>query len=332
MRSILATVAALATLTFATSALAQDDAHARTSEAGWFPQSSAPAKRPAPAAQPVEVVTPKPGQAAAAAPSNEAVAITATCTLGDHAGIDDAEARTAADVLCDELAKRGATNTNHEVRMGKLGGRTLVTLAARNGNAYDEVRTFVSGLDELDVAAPRMVTSLVDGKPMAETKSVDTVLANEQHAPKLQQGQVECELGMFGMSSVGGEASAPSAGVDVGIGYRAGDWGIIGSGRLGGIGSADNKIASAMLDMGGRYYLSSGDAAPFIGAGFEISYLNVQDNSGSGIGAYGTIGVEMLRTHHMGFVAAARVDAPFYALEDSKYAAPISVQFAMVFH
>lgn len=323
MRSILCTVAAVATLTITTSAFAQGNGS--TNDSDWFPQQQAPSKAPAP------VVTPKPGQAAAAAPSNTPVAITATCSLGDHAGIDDAEAHTAADVICHELAKRGATNTNHEVRMGKLSGRILITLAARNGNSYDETRTFVNGLDELDVAAPRMVTSLVDGKPMAETKTVDTVMSNEQRAPKLQQGQVEFEMGMFGMASVGDRSSGPAAGVDLGLGYRAGDWGVIATGRLGGIGSSDNKISSAMLDIGGRYYLSNGDAAPFIGAGFEISYLNVGGNDGSGVGAYGTIGVEMLRTHHMGFMAAARIDTPFYALDD-KYAAPISAQFAMVFH
>jgi len=71
-----------------------------------------------------------------------------------------------------------------------------------------------------------------------------------------------------------------------------------------------------------------------LAAGFLCSItLGTGAGSGSGAGAYGTVGVELLRSHHVGFVAAARVDAPFYSLNDSSaYCAPISLQFAMVFH
>jgi hypothetical protein len=308
-------------------------------------------------------VEPAPGQAAASAPSSSPIAITATCSLGDRNGVDEAEAKTAADIVCHELAKRGATNTNHEVRFGKLGGRTLVTLASRSGNEYNEVRTFVSGLDEMEVAGPRLAASLTEGKTMEQTRTVDNVMTNEQRAPKQVGGAPMAVLGMYGGSSVGTSSSA-AAGFDVGIGYRAGHFGIQADGRAGGIGSGATKIGSASLDIGGRLYLTDGDIAPFVGAGFEVSYFkrnasydaDLGELSGSGAGSFATVGLEVMRAHHIGLVVSGRLDLPFYNLEGERqgklmpatgpytyttrgpsehveaYVMPISLNVGLIFH
>ena len=244
-------------------------------------------------------VEPTQGQAAASAPAANAIPITATCSLGDRTGVDEAEAKTAADIICHELAKRGATNTNHEVRFGKLGGRTLLTVAARNGNTYDEARAFLNGMDEVDVAGPRLVSSLVEGKTVAETRTVDNVLANESREPKKQGGVVMANMGMFGTTSIG-EPSSASAGFDLGIGYRSGSFGLVSTGRLGGVGSGEKKISSAALDLGGHLYLSDGDIAPFVGGGFAVSDFHLArpeqgELKGSGASAFATVGVEALR-------------------------------------
>lgn len=294
---------------------------------------------PAPAAPATAHVTPAPGQAAASAPSSAAVPITATCSLGDHPGVEDAEARTAADVVCHELAKEGATNTAHEVRFGKLGGKTLVTVASRNGNTYDERRTLLTGMDELPTAAPRLAGSLSDGRTMEQTKTVDNVLESEARRPKVQQGQMGFEMGLFGMTSAG-EGSGASGGIDLGLDYRASSVGVTARGRAGGIGSTDTKVSTADLDLGVRYYFSNGETSPFVGGGVALSYFNLESKGGagkdgSGMGAFGELGYEMLRTQHVAVNAALRVDAPFYALGngDSKsYVAPLSLNVGMLFH
>lgn len=294
---------------------------------------------------------PLPGQAAASAPASNQIPITATCSLGERTGVDEGEAKTAADIICHELAKRGATNTNHEVRFGKLGGRTLLTVAARNGNTYDEARTFINGMDEIEIAGPRLVSSLVEGKTVAETRTVDNVLTNESREPKKQGGTVLATTGMFGTTSIG-EGSNASAGFDVGIGYRSGSFGLVSTGRLGGVGSGEKKISQAALDLGARYYITDGDVAPFVGGGFAVSYFHIArpeqgELKGSGASSYVTLGVEALRSHHMGLLVAARLDLPFYDLEGkepstpenymnrqavSSYVMPISLQFGLVFH
>lgn len=327
-------LAATAVVTFASAAAAQDPA---------------PPALPAPA--PPASVAPAP-VAAAAAPSPSATPITATCSLGVHDGIDPAEAHTAADVLCHELARQGATNAQHEIRMGKLGGKVLVTLAARNGQTYDERRAFVAGMEEISVAAPRLVSSLVEGKSVADTRDVDNVLTAEQRQAKVQRGQMGFDGAIFGMTGMGAD-SGSAAGLDLGLLYRAGSFGLGAHGRAGGIGSSDTKLGSASLDIGGRYYLTNSDFAPFAGGGVALSYfqLNRERNSdlkGSGLGAYAQVGAEMFRTHHMALAVSLRLDMPFYELqgstyvysqtgpgsrvEDSRYVMPLSLNVGFVFH
>jgi outer membrane protein W len=156
---------------------------------------------------------------------------------------------------------------------------------------------------------------------------------------------------MFGTTGVGADAGA-SAGVAIGLLYRAGSFGASWDGRAGGIGSGDKKIGSATMDVGVRYYLSSAEFAPFLGGGMGISYFNLSnthasDMSGSGFGGYVQIGAEAFRTHHTGFNVAVRADLPFYKLasessnyssgqetitSESAYVVPLSFNVGIIFH
>src|SRR5687767_3338588 len=75
-----------AVMTTSSAALAQDPAKPQ-------PPAASPAPLPPPTSAQPAVVTPAPNQAAAAAPAPSAVPITATCQLGEHPGVDEAEAR-----------------------------------------------------------------------------------------------------------------------------------------------------------------------------------------------------------------------------------------------
>ena len=282
-------------------------------------------------------------------------ALAATCTLGEHAGIDDVEAKTASGIVCHELTIRAAPSASFEVRLGKLNGRTLVTVT-EGGDESRQVRTFVSGLDELDVAGARLAVSVVDAKPLADTRDVDNVMAEEGRAPKRAASVVGAVVGTYVLSSLG-VPSAPSGGIDVGLGFRTGRLGLTGDGRLGGIGSGATKMTSASLDVGGRFYLTNGDYTPFVGAGVGLSRFSRHadgggvERSGSGASAFATLGFEALRSSHVGFLVAARVDLPFYELDPNDaspidyylrppvmakgspvYAAPISLTLALSFH
>lgn len=317
------------------------------------PSAPSPDSGSVPSAPESKVDQPASGQTAGATPSHPAIPITATCSLGDRYGVDEAEARTAADIVCHELARRGATHTQHEVRFGRLGSRTMVTLASRSGDAYDERRALVTGLDEVGRAGPRLAAALVEGRPLDETRTVDNVLSSEATTTRVQRGASVLEGSLFGLSSLNASGGI-SAGVAVGFSYRADRLGIGAHGRAGGIGSGDEKISLASLDVGGRYYLSSRDVAPFVGAGlglghFALARRGSADVDGSGLNAFADIGVEALRTHHVGLSTSLRVDVPFFSLEGSegairpgvadaaalhvtRYVLPISVSVGLIFH
>jgi hypothetical protein len=283
-----------------------------------------------------------------AAPS----AFAATCALGDHAGIDEVEAKTAATVVCHELLLRSGPSASYEVRIGRLSGRTMITVT-EGGDEAKQVRTFLSGLDEVDIAAPRLATSLIEAKPLADTRNVDNVITEEGRTPKKVATVVGATLGTYVLTSLG-ESSAPSGGVDVGLGFRTGRVGLSGDGRLGGIGSGATKLSNVSLDVGGRFYFFNDDFSPFIGGGVGLSHFSRGERSGGGAGAYATLGIEAMRSSHVGVVVAARVDLPFYSLEQDKedrypydyaltpppataplasvYAAPASLMVALYFH
>jgi hypothetical protein len=276
--------------------------------------------------------------------------ISPTCTLADRSGVSETDARTAAEIVCGELRARHADGTKHEIRFGTLGSRTLVTVASVGDGPKDERHTFITGIDEITVAAPRLVDALVDNKPMGDTRNVDNVLEAESRQNKYQKGTMAFDGGIFGATALGASSGA-SAGVALGLVYRSGSVGFGAQGRLGGIGSSDKTLSVASLDFGGRYYLSNSDFAPFVGAGFAISGFGLhgssddQGLSGSGFGAYGQVGAELLRTHSTALSLALRVDTPFYAMSEnvydyttrvdltrSRYVAPVSFNVGFQFH
>jgi hypothetical protein len=325
MRSRPAVVSSLASFTAAAALLlAAGDALAQG------PTPLPPPPPPAPAAAPAAAPAPAPAPAKRAAidpgySPDDPVKIRPNCNLGSHADVPDGEARTAAELLCAELADRKAAAVPHQVRFGVLGGRTLVILEQQDadGAVVAERRTFLASLDEIAVAGPRIVDALVENKPIDETRNVDNVLAAETRTPKVQKGQMGFEGGIYGSTAVGA-ASGASAGVALGLLYRAGSVGISTQARFGGIGSSESQISGNSLEFGARYYLSTAEIAPYVGGGFEISSVHLtrttgSDYAGSGFGAYVTMGAELLRTHHAAVSAAIQLDAPFYAVQSASY-------------
>ncbi len=283
--------------------------------------------------------------AAAAPPSKTPTPLTATCTLGDHYGVDPDDARVAADLICNELAKENVPAAAHEVRFGKLGKRTVVTLASRNGSTYDERRVLVSHMEEVHTASPRLVSALASGKPLEETRNVDNVLSAETTTSETRGGSFGFEPTLFGGTGIGASSGA-TAGGGAGALFRIDSIGLLAQGRGGGIGSVEPKLILATFDLGLRYYITRSDFSPFVGGGFGLGYHLLRrgqgstELEGSGFGSYVQLGAELLRTHHTAFTVSARFDAPFYTLEgvrpdgirDSRYVSPLSLNVGLQFH
>ena len=242
-----------------------------------------------------------------------------TCVVGEHAGVDRDDARTAADVLCHALASHGARPGVYDIRIGKLGGKLLLVLTERATN--DERRLFIQGVEEVPVASERVVTALVEHKSLEQTESVDNVVSSESRTPKQKTVQPGVILGLTGQSAVGGPTTA-SGGLEIDMQFRLKNLALLGQGRAGGIGSADNKLGYASLGVGARYFLSDSDVAPFIGGGLMFAYFQANEGNapafdGSGFGAYGELGLAFMRSSHVGGVINLRADLPMFSLTQS---------------
>ncbi len=288
--------------------------------------SSAFAQEPTPPAPP-----PQAAPAAQAAPAPAlAPAAPSGCRLGAHEGVDVVDARTAANMVCRALAEKGMAGVPAEVRVEKLGSRVVLVVATDRG---EEKHVLLSGIEEVPTAAPRLAESVAEHKPVAETETVKNVRSTEAPAPKTKAGQIGFNGGIIGVAPIG-MAATPAPGVDLGLIYRGERWGVSASGRFASSPSDDDGVQYASLASGVRYSLGDGNLAPFAGAGISILALKVErsghDFNRGGLGLYGEIGVDALRTHRVGFTASLRVDAPLFA-DRGLYAVPASFLVGMQF-
>ena len=79
--------------------------------------------------------------------------------------------------------------------------------------------------------------------------------------------------------------------------------------------------------LGGRYFLSDGNTSAFVGGGLAYTNMDVtrdeperyESLEGSGLSAYGEVGVELLRLHSSRLAFDLRFETPFYMLKNDTY-------------
>jgi len=250
------------------------------------------------------------------------------CRLAEHAGFEEADARTAAMLVCASIAHAGASpNARYRVSLGKLGTIIILSVAEEGttiGSTVDSREMRLQGIEEVDVAAPRIAASIVHGVPLVETEKVDNLVGGDTRMPKSRPGTVHFALGLVGMAPPLDQGLSPAPGLMLDIHYETPNQRFeLGGAFRGGGGSASNQspsIGFAIFSVGGRYYTADTDFSPYVGGGLSWGYLNLsvpgQNISGdnSGLGAYVDAGVEILRTHHTHLALGARLDVPFFAL------------------
>jgi len=271
----------------------------------------------------------EPLPAPAAEPPPPAITVTIPpCRLGEHAGFEEADARTAALLVCASIAHAGASpGARYRVSLGKLGTIIILSVAEEGtivGSTVDSREMRLQGIEEVDVAAPRIAASIVHGVPLVETEKVDNLVGGDTRIPKSRPGTVHFALGLVGMAPPLDQGISPAPGLMLDLHYETPNQRLeLGGSFRGGGGSASNQspsIGFAVFSIGGRYYTSDTDFSPYVGGGVSWGYLNLSlpgegfSGSNSGLGAYADAGVEILRTHHTHLAVGARLDLPFFAL------------------
>jgi hypothetical protein len=260
--------------------------------------------------------------AGAAAPHSDT-----SCRLDAHEGIDDPDARTAALLVCSEIARLNPPpDAHYHVTLGKLGTIIILSVTREGdtpGVTADVRELRLHGIEEAAVAAPRLAESIVHGTPIAETEKFDNLVGQETHgAPKKGGGSVHFSLGVVGELPPLDQSFGPAPGLSLRVHYETKAWEIGGDIRFGSgqVSSTSPSVGFFMAELGGRYFFNETDVTPFVGGGLGWEYLNLQipaigfSGNNSGLGAFAEAGVEFLRTYHTHLSVGVRLDLPFFSI------------------
>ena len=289
--------------------------------------------------------------------------VPAVCLIGDHPGIPESDAQTAALLVCDELRKQGISVTDpvyeapasanaYRVVLRRLGEKIFVRLSQEKpvGTIIAERQLTLANIEEMIPAAPRLVNALVHNKPIGDTVDMETVTEQEARELRKISGESLWNLGILG-TFVPGTSIAAEPGYEWGWSYQTPAYAVgtkfRGSGSDGDEDS--DEFSFFAWSIGGRYFFNKRNISPYVGGGFSIinvSYRSKEktpersrpsffsndwgyddwdydDDSDSGLGAYGVAGIEALRLTESRLKLELRIDRPFFTLE-SKDIMPIT--------
>ena len=261
----------------------------------------------------------------------------AICLIGDHPGIPESDAQTAALLVCDELRKQGISITDpvyeapvsvnaYRVVLRRLGEKIIVRLSHENpiGTIIAERQLTLANIEEMIPAAPRLVNALVHDKPIDATVDMETVTEQEARELRKISGESLWHIGILG-TFVPGTDVAAEPGYGWGWSYETPSYAVGSDLRFAISGIEDDyeddsdTFGYFSWGIGGRYFLNKQNISPYVGGGLAIIAVgyeeNYYDSEGDiGLGAYGVVGVEALRLTQSRLNLELRIDRPFFSL------------------
>ena len=281
--------------------------------------------------------------------------VPAVCLIGDHPGIPESDAQTAALLVCDELRKQGISITDpvyevpasanvYRVVLRRLGEKIIVRLSQEKpvGTIITERQLTLANIEEMIPAAPRLVNALVHNKPIDDTVDMETVTEQEARELRKISGESMWNVGILG-TFIPGTSVGAEPGFEFGWSYETPSYAVGTEYRMSGSGGdedSDDFFFSAW-SIGGRYFFNKRNISPYVGGGFSIINVSYEekekrpvrnppswdpwgydddwdddDDDDSGLGAYGVAGIEALRLTESRLKLELRIDRPFFTLEN----------------
>ena len=261
----------------------------------------------------------------------------AICLIGDHPGIPESDAQTAALLVCDELRKQGISITDPvyeapatakacRVILRRLGEKIIVRLSHENpiGTIIAERQLTLANIEEMIPAAPRLVDALINNKPIDDTVDMETVVEQEARELRKISGDSLWHLEIFG-TFVPGTDVAADPGYGWGWSYQTPSYAVGSNLRfaISGFEYDDEDSSDGFgffsWGIGGRYFFNKQNISPYAGGGLVIIGVGYEDNyydseGDLGLGAYGVVGVEALRLTQSRLNLELRIDRPFFSL------------------
>lgn len=273
----------------------------------------------------------------------------AVLLIGDYQGIGESDAQSAALLVAIELRKQGisvgapvyeahVSASVYQVSFRRLGGKILVHLTQETpiGTIIIERQLWITNIEEMIEAAPRLVDALVHKKSIGSTADIESVVEGDTPVTRKITGESLWSMGLFGTSIPGTKLNS-ELGVEVGLSYERPTYAVETEFRLtGGEEPGGTSFIFGSWSIGGRYFFNKQNISPYVGGGLalvgatyrteiinperdwfsnEWDYYDDYDSEGdTGMGAYVIGGIEMLRLSRNRLKLELRVDRPFFQL------------------
>jgi hypothetical protein len=192
----------------------------------------------------------------------------------------------------------------------------------------------LTGIDELPVAAPRLVEAVSEDKRLADTQTVTNIIAQEARPSKKKASEIHAGLGVLGLGALSGGAVG---GAQFSLSVGSPTLSFVGDLRLAGdvvndlltgftLGivepSSERSLGFASASTGARHHFTDKDFSPFVGAGLALEAISLSGENraqkNSGMAGYVEVGLDVLRTSALGGTIALRADAPTFQLNGTQ--------------
>lgn len=262
--------------------------------------------------------------------------------IGEHTGIEETDAESAAMLIATEFRKLGVSvddpvdrtktsDTVYRITFNRLGLKILVKLSHEMplGTVLNEKQLWIDNIEEVIKAAPRLVDALVNDKEIDQAIDMETVTSHEAAELNKKPGESLWNVGIFGAFIPGTEAVA-NPGYEFGWSYETPKYGVGTEFRLS---ASEYEYMFASWSIGGRYFFNAKNISPYVGGGlsifggsyedtdhydydpfFDDYYYDDESGQDSGLGAYFVGGISMLRLTKSRLKLEVRVDRPFFSL------------------
>ena len=221
----------------------------------------------------------------------------AVCLIGDHPGIPESDALTAAMLVCDELRKQGISVGEpvyetpvpanvYRVVLRRLGEKIFVRLSQENpiGTVIVERQMTLANIEEMIPAAPRLVNALIHRKPINSTVDIESVTEHEARELRKISGESLWNMGIFGISMPGTDITAKPA-LGFGWSYETPSYAAATEFRFriqeeGDRFEADgDRFSFFSWSIGGSYFLNKRNFSPYVGGGLALVGVEIESTT-----------------------------------------------------
>ncbi len=273
--------------------------------------------------------------------ADEPVPDTAVCLIGDHADFPEADAHTAAFLVCRHLRNQGiqvgepvydvpTSSTVYRVSLHILGRYIMVHLSQETpaGTVVSERELLLAGIEEMVSAAPRLVGALVNRTSLAATVDMENLVEEEAREYRKVPGEFMWRLGILqAFALVSGSDAIARPGGELGWLYETPSY-AVGTGlRLaGGSNDKGGRFSFFAWSVGAQYFFHNRNISPYAGGGLAMSWGSHREADGlygygsrysdNGVGLYVVGGMEAFRLSRARLNVELRIDLPFYKVGD----------------